>query len=347
MFKPCWNVLIPLLTVLTLPAESITSLAFPALEVQSTRSETLKRNSRVHAQPSTIKIQPIRNFKAHNLPGESLIQIHYSPNGKYMVTGASDGLAKLWTQTGALVREFKGTPQALLFNARFSHDGQMIITAGYDGIARIWSVAGPKLNELKGHRSAVADAIFGRYSQQVITSSDDGDTKLWTLAGEQTATVTRSGVTRNLAVSPDGQIIAATQDLGVITLLNPSGKAIASIQTGQGRLNDVAFSADGKSLVTAGFDGTARVWTTTGQPLLTLKVLPKGWVTGADFSPDGRLIVTVSDDGALRLWNSSGQLLDLFRPNQGRLSNVSFHPEGQQLAVTAYDGTAWLLRLTK
>jgi centriolar protein POC1 len=293
------------------------------------------------------KLELIQNFKAHDLKGESLIRVQYSTDGQYFVTGASDGLAKLWTASGKLVREFRGEPKAMVFKAKFSADGSRIVTAGYDGTARVWSTDGEKVREFRGHQSAITDALISPDDRRIITSSDDGATKIWMLTGQEVATVTRPGVTRNLAISPKNDLVASTQDLGTVTLINLAGQIVGEIQTGQGRLNDVAFSRDGQKLVTAGFDGTARVWTITGKSIAVLKVLPNGWVTGADFSPDGHMIATVSDDGELRLWSALGQLLDRFTPQQGRLSSVSVRPDGKQLVATAYDGTVWLLSLKR
>lgn len=344
MSKHYQKLFITLLAFLV-PIENAASLPLSSLEDKSkTRLQSLRAQTKAETSPD-LKIQPIQKFKAHNLKGESLIQIHYSPSGEHLVTGASDGLAKLWTSSGKPIREMRAEPLTMLFNARFSDDGKMIITAGYDGSARVWSIVGQKIREFRGHRSGVTDAIFS--ANEIVTSSDDGDTRIRLLNGQEIATITRPGVTRNLAVSQDGKLIAATQDNGVITLITRSGKIVAQIQTGQGRLNDVAFSSDGKRLVTAGFDGTARIWTTTGKALAVLKVLPKGWVMGADFSPNGKLVTTVSDDGVLRLWDVSGKLLDSFMANQSRLSSVSFRPDGKQIAATAYDGTVWLFNLAK
>jgi WD40 repeat protein len=63
-------------------------------------------------------------------------------------------------------------------------------------------------------------------------------------------------------------------------------------------IGHVAFSPDGRSLLTASLDRTARVWgITTGDEI---RRLPHA--ASAAFSPDGRLIVGATDGGAARLW---------------------------------------------
>ena len=57
-----------------------------------------------------------------------------------------------------------------------------------------------------------------------------------------------------------------------------------------------SFSPDGSRIVTASWDGTAKVWDAeSGAELLTLKG-HAAQVTSASFSPDGSRIVTGSVD---------------------------------------------------
>lgn len=293
---------------------------------------------------SPIQLEVIKSYQGHTLKGEAIIQIHYSQDGNYLLSTATDGLAKLWTADGELVREFAGKPVAMIFNGAFSRDGKAIITAGYNGVARIWDVQGNVLGEILGHTSAVTDVVFFSDDMGVVTSSDDGTIEGWSNIKEPLFTVTRPGVSRNMDFNAQTNLIAVTQDIGEITLLNPAGKVVRIIETDQGRLNDVNFNQDGKLLVTAGFDGTARVFNLDGQEILKIDVLDDGWVTGVAINQDN-LIVTVSDDGILRVWNLQGQLLGQYNPNLERLGSVSFHPNGKNLAIAAYHGTIILLEL--
>jgi dipeptidyl aminopeptidase/acylaminoacyl peptidase len=63
------------------------------------------------------------------------------------------------------------------------------------------------------------------------------------------------------------------------------------------------FSPDGKRIVTASSDNTARVWDAeSGQPL-TEPLKHNGRVRSAQFSPDGRQIVTASEDYTAQVWD--------------------------------------------
>jgi WD40 repeat protein len=68
------------------------------------------------------------------------------------------------------------------------------------------------------------------------------------------------------------------------------------------------FSPDGKQIVTASFDNTAKVWDIKGNLLATLG--HQGSVINASFSPDGKRIVTASFDNIAKVWNGVDTNLD-------------------------------------
>jgi WD40 repeat protein len=72
-------------------------------------------------------------------------------------------------------------------------------------------------------------------------------------------------------------------------------------------VNCLAFSPDGKTLASAGFDKKVKLWqTTTGRELLTLPE-QKDRVRWLTFSPDGTMLVTAGHDGTLTIYRADSR----------------------------------------
>ena len=95
-----------------------------------------------------------------------------------------------------------------------------------------------------------------------------------------------------------------------------------------------AFSPEGKRIVTASSDRTARVWdVTTEKTLATLKG-HSDWVNLAAFSPDGNLVATSALDDSVVIWdrNSGDRIYTLY--GHGALPNL---PRFQRSSILLYN----------
>jgi WD40 repeat protein/Flp pilus assembly protein TadD len=101
------------------------------------------------------------------------------------------------------------------------------------------------------------------------------------------------------------------------------------------------FSPDGKRIVTASSDHTARVWDAqSGQPL-TEPLKHDAKVLSAQFSPDGKRIVTASWDNTARAWDAqSGRPLTGPMKHSSYVWSAQFSPDGKLIVTASRDGTA-------
>ncbi len=95
------------------------------------------------------------------------------------------------------------------------------------------------------------------------------------------------------------------------------------------RVTSVAFSPNGKQILTGSNDQTARLWdTTNGQVLLTLEK-HTAKVNSVAFSPDGKLLLTGASDGVAIVWNAAnGQILRRLEGHRDMVMNIDHTSDG-------------------
>jgi WD40 repeat protein len=123
-----------------------------------------------------------------------------------------------------------------------------------------------------------------------------------------------------------------------------SGKHGECLRTMHGHAGDVcavAFSPDGKWLVSGGADGNVGIWDVeTGECTRTI-VAHKEWVHSVAPSPDGRAFASGGRDGLVKLWDAeTGELRKSFAGHSGIVFSVAYSPDGRSLASCAKDPTA-------
>ena len=102
-----------------------------------------------------------------------------------------------------------------------------------------------------------------------------------------------------------------------------------SLEGGPHRPHSAAFSADGKRVVTASYDKTARVWDAESGKPVGEPMAHKSAVKSAAFSPDGKRVVTASYDGTARVWDAeSGRPVGEPMAHKSVVNFAAFSPDG-------------------
>jgi WD40 repeat protein len=148
---------------------------------------------------------------------------------------------------------------------------------------------------------------------------------------------------RLLRPSPDGRRLVTISTMSeqappVLWALDQY-RLVARLEGHTGRVFTARFVAvgDGHEILTAGADGTARLWdVATGRPLQSFRG-DSHFLVDATLAPDGSVIVAGGSDGFLRFWDTSnGRLLWMLQAHRSYVIGV--HYEGDDLVTRGFAG---------
>ena len=187
--------------------------------------------------------------------------------------------------------------------------------------------------------------VFGPDGKWLVTGDHDR-TALADADGNPTEDLLTADLPHHpVAVSPDGEWLAAATGTGSVRLWSAGGTQLAELpgheadpgpsgfRDSSRQVHGVAISPDGTWLATGGSDHAVRLWD-TGGTLRAVLTGHGGAVTEVAISPDGTWLASSSTDDTIRLWHAGGDFrAQLVEP----AAQLAISPDSRRLAVVGRD----------
>jgi WD40 repeat protein len=305
----------------------------------------------------------------------SLDLAEFSPDARILATSGGDGTVTLWDVTDRNEGRPLGEPLSdhtgEVYAVAFALDGRTMAVGGEGRTVVLWDLTDRnrprRLGQpLTGHTKAVSAVVFAPDGHTLAAASDDDTVILWDLTHRdrprQLGTPLTGQNAAATAFAPDGRTLATTAasgNDGTVTLWDLSDRdrprRLGRPLTGHTEaVYALAFTPDGRTMVTASADQTVRLWDLRDRNQARQVGPPLAGHTGgvyvAALARDGQTLATAGSDGTVIIW----EMADLDRQvgppltgHTGEVWGVAFAPDGRTLAAAGAKGAVTMWDMTE
>jgi WD40 repeat protein len=234
-----------------------------------------------------------------------------SPDSKFLVGVGSDLTIKFVDLKNGRVRQSLDGKCAPYYAVAFSPDGKTLAAGGCapdgrGGLLELWDLKSGKV-KTADFSDPVYSLAFPREVEDrlAVGTGSENVRMIYPSTAKVEYSLGQPDTIRAMAFSPDGQRLAASSDNQIHVWEWGSSHEVAVLRGSSSRVTTIQFSRDGKRLLAANLDGTARLWDARSYKGLQT-FAPGTYKRGmgvALLTPDGKSVVTAGDDGQIRVWD--------------------------------------------
>lgn len=229
--------------------------------------------------------------------------ILFSPDGRMLASGDSNGDLTLWSLADGATHTLKGHTQQITCLA-ISPDEGLLASGSYDKTIRLWSLPeGTALTVLNEHIGKVTFLAFSPDGGLLASGDRENNLRIWSVP-DWTLLHALHTRDQNFVLRPDWRLLATGNSTGSTVQLwsLPAGIMIKTLEGQRRGIRCLALSPNGRLLASGSDDRTIRLWSLPdGAALHTLKGHTSE-VRSVVFSPDGNALIS-RDKRNTRVWD--------------------------------------------
>ncbi|MDX6400611.1 MAG: hypothetical protein QOF27_1217 [Gaiellaceae bacterium] len=326
-------------------ATAVTSIAFSP-DSKSIVTGSTDRTARIWV---TETGRLVRTLNGHR---DTVETTSFARDGTQIITAGIDGTVRVWDSPTAPELKTVTRQSSSIKSLEVNAGGSQLLVGDASGRARPWSIAQRRFLAGVRLRRPVTGVAFGK--RDLIAISKPDRAVAVSISAGLIATADSEGIRvkgaaslrlrgpdrfTSIDFSPDGQLLAAGADDGVVRLWNPrTGKLVQTLHGHRDEVLSVTFSPDGKRLLSGSRDGDARLWDISTGAATVLRG-HGGPVFDANFSSDGQWIVTAGPTTA-GIWPvATGRLALLLHGPGPVIRGAVFVPNSLRVFTAGDDGT--------
>lgn len=259
---------------------------------------------------SIYELPSFSNIHSLSMAASPISAVSINKTGEWLALGSSKtGQLLVWEHTSESNILKQSSHLDTMTTLSYSPDSTRIVTGSDDGLIKIWDInSGFHIATFTEHTGAVTGSAYSKRGNVLFTSSLDGSVRAWDMLryrNFRTFTAPTRLSFACLAIDPSAEVVcAASHDSFDIHLWSvQTGALLDQLSGHEGPISTLAFTPDGRYLISGSWDRTVRVWNIFDRSQSSEALQLTSDLLRVVVSPDSAQIAASTLDGQLTFWN--------------------------------------------